>query len=593
MTACARPGCAGEIESGYCNVCGYPPPSPPSGRAGAVAGSTRGMRAGVGGGRGPSGQGLPAAGMRRDAWTAGTATGAAWLRSSRRTVAGAADAGARPARCPASRRRRHGAREHVVRSRGTSTVRTALHLDGDRRAARPVPTGSGGSRGNLGAGLVEMPSVPYRDPQSVLLVDPEVPERKRFCAHCDNPVGRSRGLAPGPHRGLLPARRQGVLLHAEAVAGRPRGRPVPGRRAASPTAGWVDLSGPGQERLGPLGRLEGPARRRRRIGHGGGDRGTAIPGRGGAPQHRQDLQLRRARRLRLHRHGIRRRRIAARGAHPPPRGGRAPPPGGPGDRLHPRDPPRHRVPAPPRPSLLRLQAGQRDPDRGAAQADRPRRRPRLRRCGERPVRHHRLPGARGAPNRVPASRRTSTPWRGRWRSSPSTSPASRTRSVTPCDCPPRKDVPAFQRYESFHRFLQKATGADPSTRFQSAGEMAEQLVGVLRQVVAIDGGTPAPAPSTLFSAELGRRAGCDARGSSCRCRRWTRTTRRPACSPPWPWWAPTSGRPFWRRCRAHPSSASSSPAPPSTPASSPRRRRSSTPRRRARAGGGRLVAWRA
>jgi serine/threonine-protein kinase PknG len=33
--------------------------------------------------------------------------------------------------------------------------------------------------------------------------------------------------------------------------------------------------------------------------------------------------------------------------------------------------------------------------------------------------------------------------------------------------------------------------------------MAEQLLGVLRQVVALDGRTPAPAPSTLFSGELG------------------------------------------------------------------------------------------
>jgi len=69
--------------------------------------------------------------------------------------------------------------------------------------------------------------------------------------------------------------------------------------------------------------------------------------------------------------------------------------------------------------------------------------------------------------------------------------------------PPLQDVPAFQRYESFHRFLQKATAAEPNARFQSASDMAEQLVGVLRQVVAVDGGTPAPAVSTLFSTELG------------------------------------------------------------------------------------------
>ena len=69
--------------------------------------------------------------------------------------------------------------------------------------------------------------------------------------------------------------------------------------------------------------------------------------------------------------------------------------------------------------------------------------------------------------------------------------------------PPLQDVPVFQHYESFHRFLQKATAADPNARFQSAAEMAEQLVGVLRQVVALDGEKPPPALSTLFSTELG------------------------------------------------------------------------------------------
>ena len=69
--------------------------------------------------------------------------------------------------------------------------------------------------------------------------------------------------------------------------------------------------------------------------------------------------------------------------------------------------------------------------------------------------------------------------------------------------PPPQDVPEFQRYESFHQFLQKATTAEPELRFHSAADMAEQLVGVLRQVVAADGGSPASAPSTLFSGELG------------------------------------------------------------------------------------------
>jgi len=69
--------------------------------------------------------------------------------------------------------------------------------------------------------------------------------------------------------------------------------------------------------------------------------------------------------------------------------------------------------------------------------------------------------------------------------------------------PPASEVPAFQRYESFHQFLLKATAPDPSARFASAADMAGQLRGVLRQVVALDGGSPPGEPSRLFSAELG------------------------------------------------------------------------------------------
>ncbi len=69
--------------------------------------------------------------------------------------------------------------------------------------------------------------------------------------------------------------------------------------------------------------------------------------------------------------------------------------------------------------------------------------------------------------------------------------------------PAARLVPAFDRYPSFHQFLLKATAAEPAARFQSAEEMAEQLLGVLRQVVATDGGSPSPALSHHFSGELG------------------------------------------------------------------------------------------
>jgi serine/threonine-protein kinase PknG len=69
--------------------------------------------------------------------------------------------------------------------------------------------------------------------------------------------------------------------------------------------------------------------------------------------------------------------------------------------------------------------------------------------------------------------------------------------------PPAAEVPVFERYPALHRFLIKGAHADPERRFDSAGEMAEQLLGVLRQVAAIDGGRPNASPSRLFSPELG------------------------------------------------------------------------------------------
>ena len=62
--------------------------------------------------------------------------------------------------------------------------------------------------------------------------------------------------------------------------------------------------------------------------------------------------------------------------------------------------PRVRLPARPRAGLLRLQAGQRDPDRGAAQAHRPGRRAADRRRGQPDLRHGRLPGTRDRDRRA-------------------------------------------------------------------------------------------------------------------------------------------------------------------------------------------------
>jgi serine/threonine-protein kinase PknG len=63
-------------------------------------------------------------------------------------------------------------------------------------------------------------------------------------------------------------------------------------------------------------------------------------------------------------------------------------------------------------------------------------------------------------------------------------------------------IDVFRRYESFYRLLVRATDPDPARRFASAQEMAEQLTGVLREVVSLQTGQARPALSTLFGPEV-------------------------------------------------------------------------------------------
>jgi serine/threonine-protein kinase PknG len=62
------------------------------------------------------------------------------------------------------------------------------------------------------------------------------------------------------------------------------------------------------------------------------------------------------------------------------------------------------------------------------------------------------------------------------------------------------DQPVFAAYPSLYWFLLRACHADARARFHSADEMADQLLGVLREALAVDG-TPHPGPSTVFTAE--------------------------------------------------------------------------------------------
>jgi serine/threonine-protein kinase PknG len=68
--------------------------------------------------------------------------------------------------------------------------------------------------------------------------------------------------------------------------------------------------------------------------------------------------------------------------------------------------------------------------------------------------------------------------------------------------PSPQEEPLFARHESLYRALLRATAHSPEDRFETAEEMAEQLLGVLREIVAVESGTPRPAPSLFFGADL-------------------------------------------------------------------------------------------
>ncbi|BBC95957.1 serine/threonine protein kinase [Streptomyces rochei] len=119
------------------------------------------------------------------------------------------------------------------RSRRSVSGRLSRSLSGGAATARSVSVRSSGSssgssgRGRLGAGLVDVPQVPRPDPHTMVLDNPEVPERKRFCSRsdCGAPVGRARGERPGRTEGFctkcghpysfVPKLKAGDIVHGQ------------------------------------------------------------------------------------------------------------------------------------------------------------------------------------------------------------------------------------------------------------------------------------------------------------------------------------------------------------------------------------------
>jgi serine/threonine-protein kinase PknG len=195
--SCQRPSCEGSYEDMgggelYCDTCGLAPVVAPGGLIGStptgVAVPGRGTGTGIGG---------PDSGSSRSGSRA-SSRASSRSSTSRRSVSG---------RLSRSLSGSSTSRSVSVRSSGSSTSQSA--------------------RNRLGAGLVSIPEVPRPDPRGAVMENPEVPERKRFCSRsdCGAPVGRSRGDRPGRTEGFctkcghpysfVPKLRGGDIVHGQ------------------------------------------------------------------------------------------------------------------------------------------------------------------------------------------------------------------------------------------------------------------------------------------------------------------------------------------------------------------------------------------
>ncbi|MFD9454909.1 tetratricopeptide repeat protein [Streptomyces sp. NPDC059985] len=199
-TPCMRPGCPGTYEDMgggelYCDTCGLAP-------TGAVAAGAEELVS-------------PPTGMTSAA-RHGDSRGSAGSRGSGRSSASARSS--RSSRSSSSRRSVSG---RLSRSLPGSASTRSVSV----RSSGSASSASG--RGRLGAGLVSVPQVPRPDPSAAVLENPEVPERKRFCSRsdCGAPVGRARGERPGRTEGFctkcghpysfVPKLRAGDVVHGQ------------------------------------------------------------------------------------------------------------------------------------------------------------------------------------------------------------------------------------------------------------------------------------------------------------------------------------------------------------------------------------------
>ena len=180
---CDQPGCPGTVVDGYCDVCGMPPRSVAAGATAAAGGSrSRGVA-----GSAPS---LTPSGPCRQPGCPG------------RIVDGYCDVcGNPPTAAPPPPPAPGGPAPAASQNLASAAIGSALAPD---RSKRPQLSALHRFGTRIGAGLTTVPPAPLADPEKQLMKDAVVPEEKRFCPHCGEPVGRSIENQPGRLKGFCP-----------------------------------------------------------------------------------------------------------------------------------------------------------------------------------------------------------------------------------------------------------------------------------------------------------------------------------------------------------------------------------------------------
>ncbi len=167
---CARPDCSGAIEDGYCNSCGLAPIKAPGSPKKVAESSDGGF---------PSPSLSPAPSLAPSEGVA--------------TIGGTA---VPSASSPAS------AKAATLRTRSGKTPTSITSITSTTLTGSSKTRTGATRRSGFGGGLVTVPNVPIADPASVVLADPSVPEKDRYCAKCNEKVGRAKGTQPGREKGF-------------------------------------------------------------------------------------------------------------------------------------------------------------------------------------------------------------------------------------------------------------------------------------------------------------------------------------------------------------------------------------------------------